>query len=96
MQAEVSELPVILITDQNDPILNYLERENLFAQRIDITESSEWLQDGIEQLWFRSPQMDTDVEGLKPLLCENGVSVFECYFNSDKPELAFGTLQTVI
>lgn len=95
VEPDEPELPVVLITNPNDPVLQYLERNQLIAQRFDVSESAEWLHEGIEQLWFRSVQADTDTQQLKPLLCEDGISVFECYYNTDQPELAFGTLQTV-
>lgn len=94
IESKQPELPVILITDPSDPILNYFERKNLYAQRIDITESPDWLQEGIEQLWFRSQQADTNPEQIKPLLCNDGISVLEHYPGTEKPELAFGPLTT--
>lgn len=96
LESEDSDLPVILITETSDPVLEYLERENLYAQRTDLTEPSDWLHEGIEQLWFRSVQTETNAEELKPLLCEGGSSVFECYPKTNQAELAFGTLQTVV
>lgn len=89
------ELPVVLITNPDDPLLQYLEREQLISQRLDLNESQAWLQEGIEQLWFRSLQDDINTEQFKPLLCSDGISVLECYDNTNQPQLAFGTLQSV-
>lgn len=90
--SEQSDTPVVLLSVPDDPVMQYIEDHQLYSERFEITE---WLHDGIDQIWYRSTLFEQEEELLKPYLCKGGVSVVEHYFDSDQPELAFGTLHTI-